>query len=175
MRTLIFVLIALSFNACQTTAPFKKTVQYLDIERYMGKWYVISSRPTMFEKNAFNATETYSLDPKTGKIDVDFRYRKSSFSGPEKNIPQRARIFNKESNAHWKIRLKWLPFEFDYLIIGLSPDYEWTAVGVPNQKYLWIMSRKPHMEADELNKIINQLSLEGYNVDNLEFVPQKPD
>jgi apolipoprotein D and lipocalin family protein len=38
------------------------TVNYVDIERFMGPWYVIASIPTVLEKGAHNAVETYTLD-----------------------------------------------------------------------------------------------------------------
>jgi lipocalin len=36
----------------------------------MDRWYVIASVPTFFEKNAYNATETYELQS-AGTIGVD--------------------------------------------------------------------------------------------------------
>ena len=38
-----------------------KTVEYVDLNRYMGKWYEIAKIPNRFQKNCFgNTTATYS-------------------------------------------------------------------------------------------------------------------
>ena len=39
-----------------------KTVDQVDIDRFMGPWYVIANIPTFLEKGAHNAVETYSLN-----------------------------------------------------------------------------------------------------------------
>jgi len=175
MKTKKICILCLVFflNACQSTDPYLKTVEFVNMDAFVGKWYVIASRPTMFEKNAYNATETYSLNKESGKIDVDFRYKKGSFTGPEKTIPQKAFIHNKQTNAHWKISLWWLPFKLDYLVIDMDKLYQWTVIGVPNQKYLWIMSRKPEMNEDLLSKILMQIKLKGYDTSHVNRVPQK--
>ena len=41
----------LSLVACTKREPLE-TVNYVDIEKFMGDWYVIANIPTMFEKNA---------------------------------------------------------------------------------------------------------------------------
>ena len=38
-----------------------KTVDYVDIERFMGDWYVIANIPTFIEKGATNAIEYINL------------------------------------------------------------------------------------------------------------------
>ncbi|HSN72991.1 MAG TPA: lipocalin family protein, partial [Steroidobacteraceae bacterium] len=36
------------------------TAEQVDLERFMGRWYVIANIPTFIEKGAHNATETYT-------------------------------------------------------------------------------------------------------------------
>ena len=48
-------------GGCQTTRPPIETVDYVDLERFMGDWYVIASIPTFIEKGAHNAVESYRL------------------------------------------------------------------------------------------------------------------
>ena len=38
-----------------------KTVEFVDLERFMGDWYVIANIPTFIEKGATNAIESYKL------------------------------------------------------------------------------------------------------------------
>ena len=161
---------------CTSLPPYEKTVEKVELNRFMVKWYVIASRPTSFEKGAFNAVESYSFDPVNERINIDFYYNDGSANGPIKRIPQTGRVYNKVTSAHWKVKPSWwwFPFDADYLIIGLHPDYEWTAIGVPNQKYLWVMSQKSQMPEEQLQSILKDLAAKGYNTEHVERVPQFP-
>ncbi len=170
LSTLCFGLL---LHACQSSEPYTKTVESVNLEQYLGKWYVIANRPTMFETNAYNATETYTLNKETGKIDVAFKYKKGGFEGSEKSVPQTAWVHNEKTKAHWKISLWWLPFNLDYLIIDLDKNYQWTVVGVPNQKYLWVMSRQPEMNDVLLSEILAGIKNKGYDTSEVNRVPQK--
>ena len=66
-----------------TATTFLQTVEYVDLERFMGKWYVIACIPTPLEKNIINATETYRLVD-DGTIATTFAFRKGGFNGPKK-------------------------------------------------------------------------------------------
>ncbi len=167
MKKQIFMTLFLfiSFSAL----AFDKTVDFVDMNRFMGKWYVVAGRFTALEKNMFNAVETYSWNSAREMIEIDFKYNKGSFTGPVKKIPQKGWIKNSKTNAHWIVSPMW-PLKFNYLVIGLGDDYEWTAIGVPNEAYLWIMSRDPHMTKDKIEEILRTLENKKYNIDNLVYV-----
>jgi apolipoprotein D and lipocalin family protein len=149
-----------------------KTVQDVNLERFMGEWFVIASRPTFLEADAHNAKEVYQYDSTSKEIDVKFRFNEDKPDGAIKTIGQTARVFDPITRAHWKISVWWMPVELDYLIIGLSPDYSWTAVGVPNQNYLWIMARDKQMSEEKLQSILKDIEATGYRIDDVKRVPQ---
>ena len=60
--------------------------------------------------------------------------------------------------------------KFDYLVIGLAADYEWTVIGVPNEKYVWIMSSNPHLPKETIQTIIDELDAKGYNTKEIIYV-----
>ena len=60
-----------------------KTVEYVDIERFMGDWYVISNIPTFIEKRATNAVESYRLNNKR-EIETTFSFHEDSPKGDGK-------------------------------------------------------------------------------------------
>ena len=43
------------------------------VRQLFGTWFVIAVMPTIFEKGAHNAIETYSDGGKPGAVDIDFR------------------------------------------------------------------------------------------------------
>lgn len=56
----------------------KITVASVDINKFMGKWYVLGGRFTSFEKDVYNGTETYSWNNEKEQIDISFKYNKGS-------------------------------------------------------------------------------------------------
>ena len=139
-----------------------KTVDSVDIGRFMGDWFVLAGRFTPFERRVHNGIEKYTWNQDKQRIDVSFTYNYGSFDGPQKSVPQKAWIFNQATKAHWKVSPLW-PLKFDFLIVALDPDYRWTVIGVPNQKYLWIMARDWRAAEATIANAVVQLTQIGYN------------
>lgn len=147
------------------------TVAYVDIPRFMGDWYVIANIPTFVEKGANNAIETYAWNAKEDRIDVSFRFNAKTPSGPLKKYPQKAWIYDKKTNAEWRVQ-PWWPLKFSYLVVDLAPDYSYTVIGVPSRNYLWIMARKPHLDEAVYSGLINKVKSMGYDTSKIQKVPQ---
>ncbi len=154
-----------------SSVKYEKTVPFVDINKFMGKWYVVAARASFLESGAHNSLEDYSWNEKEKRIDINFTFRKDSFDGRLKKIPQKAWIFNKETNAHWKVQPLW-PLKLDYIVIALDDNYEWVCVGVPNQNYLWIMTRDWNVSEDKIKDITSKVAALGYNTDDIKIVPQ---
>jgi len=56
------------------------TAVYVDLERFMGDWYVIANIPTAIAKGAHTAVESYRIDD-DGTIDTTFTFREDGFEG----------------------------------------------------------------------------------------------
>ncbi len=172
MKTMNYALIALTFliMSCATKHPPLKKVPSVDINRFMGKWYVISSIPTFIEKGAHNAVETYTWNEKEERIDVYFTFNKGSFQGERKEYTQKAFVHDKSGNE-WRIQFFW-PLKFPYLILDLDKDYTYTVIGVPNRDYVWIMAKTPTLPEKTYQEIIERLKLQQYDIKLIEKVPQ---
>ncbi len=166
MKRLLLPLFAVILTAC--SPKYDKTVTYVERDRFMGKWYVMAGRFTAAEKDAVNSVETYTWNEEEKRIDIDFRFNKGGPDGELKKIPQKAWIVSKD-NAHWKVQPFW-PFKFDLLILGLDTGYNWTAIGVPDQKYLWIMSRAPSFSRKAIDQILLNLKKKGYDISGIKYV-----
>lgn len=151
---------------------YMKTVDHIDIKRFMGDWYVPYGRTSFLEKGAHNSLEQYKWNEDKKRIDIQFTYLKNSFEGKRVSIPQKAWIENQNSNAHWKVQPIW-PLKLDYLVIALDPNYQWTVIGVPSQSYLWLMTREPMISEELKDKILKQVEETGYDVHDIKKIPQK--
>jgi len=166
MQAGILLLILLALAGCSKDF---NTVERVELDRFMGDWYVIAILPNPIEKNAENGIESYALN-QDGSIAVTYKFRKPD--GKEKVMHPRGRVYNKVTNAEWRIQL-FKPFWSKYLIVFLDDDYRYTAIGVPNRKFVWIMSRSPEIPDDVYTKILDKLAEEGYNTGKIVKMPQK--
>lgn len=156
-------------SGCQSMPPIH-TVPHVDIEQFMGEWYVIANIPTFIEKEAFNAIESYRLN-QDGTIETTFTFNKGGHDGPVKTYTPRAFVRDTPSNAVWDMQFIW-PFKAEYRIIYLDPDYSTTVVGRTKRDYVWIMARSPSIPDPAYREIIRFLEQQGYDTSQVKKVPQ---
>lgn len=168
-RLFLILMIGLMVLSCRQDNS-DQTVDYVDLEKFMGDWYVISILPNPIEKNTVNGIESYQLNEKGG-VDITYTFYKDSPQGKKKVMHPKAEIFNKETNSEWRVQFFW-PMKFPYLVIYLDEEYETTVIGVANKKYAWVMSRKPKITAEKYGLVIKRMKELGYDVDKLVDIPQ---
>lgn len=147
-----------------------QTVSSVDLNRYMGRWYAISSLPAWFQKDCQCITADYAL--KEDYVEVINSCRKGSPDGPLKVSKAKAFVVPDTGNSQLKVQFFW-PFKGDYWIIALDHEYQYALVGHPCQKYLWILSRTPTLDEKTYDMLVEKARSEGYEVENLKFIPQK--
>lgn len=165
------VLLALLLSGCASRLPPLPTVEHLDLNRYMGKWYVIASIPTFIETEAYNATETYRLEP-DGTIDTVFTFNQGGFEGPLKRYNPRGFVRDPVHKSTWGMRFVW-PFKAEFLVTQIDPAYTRTVVGRNNRDYVWIMARTPEIPAADYDHLVRELAAQGYDTAKLRRVPQR--
>ncbi len=166
LSVLTFIILLLG---CQTMKPIK-TVEYVDLNRFMGDWYVIANIPTFIEKDAYNAIETYRLE-EDGTVATTFKFNKGGPDGKLKTYNPRGFIRDRSSNAVWGMQFIW-PFKSEYRIVYLSEDYSTTVIGRSKRDYVWIMAREPSIPDEEYASIKKFLQEQGYDLKDLQKVPQ---
>lgn len=167
-----FLTLLAGLAGCQSAPlPPMATVAQVDLERFMGDWYVIASIPTFIERDIVNAVESYRLDP-DGSIATTFTYRKGRFDGPEKVMRPRGFVRDRASNAIWGMQFIW-PIEADYRIVYLSPDYDLTVIGREQRDYVWLMARTPTLSESRYQDAVGRIAAWGYDTSKLRRVPQR--
>ena len=150
-------------------------------EKFMGPWFVIAVKPTVFEKHNSNAVETYtwvSKDNPKAKydIDIDFQFnkRENGPASPLSSMGQKGYIQgpDKSNSGLWKISPLW-PLKLDYFLLEVEYD-DYCIVGSDrNRNYAWIMSRTPQMKDRTYEKCIQLLKEKHqYDLEGLRKVPQ---
>ena len=154
---------------CSATLPPLKTVDKVDISRFMGPWYVIACIPTFIETEAYNGLETYRLDP-DGTIDTVFTFNNGGFDGPLKSYNPRGFIVDTVNNSTWGMQFIW-PFKSEFLITHLNEDYSQTVIGRTKRDYVWIMARTPQIPEADYLRLVKELEGQEYDIGKLRKVP----
>jgi apolipoprotein D and lipocalin family protein len=160
----------LMLSACSST-PSIPVAPNVDLERFMGDWYVIANIPTPPERGAHNAVESYRLDA-DGSIATTFTFREGSFDGPEKVMRPRGFVRDRDSNAVWGMQFVW-PIKAEYLIAHVDADYTETIIARSRRDYVWIMARTPTLPEEDYARLRQMVADLGYDVDKLRKVPQR--
>ena len=145
-----------------------EVVPHVELEKYLGKWYEIAHLPAKFQEDCDETTATYTL-LKDGSISV---LNQSIKDGKMKQAKGKAKVVDKDSNARLKVTFFW-PFYGDYWIIKLGNNYDYSVVGTPNRKYLWILSRTPQMDDKLYSQLIEYTKSNGFEVNKLIKTLQK--
>lgn len=167
----VLILIAVfTFQACRSGPPIRMAEQ-VDLDRFMGDWYVIANIPTFIEKGAHNAIERYTRVSET-KIDTRFTFNQDGFNGTAKEYNPTGFVQEDPSNAEWKMQFLW-PFKSEFIIVYVDPDYQHTIIGRSKRDYLWIMARTPQIEDTTLDHLVQIAVDEGYDRAAIQRVPQQ--
>jgi len=162
----------LALAGCQSAPPAPlATVPRVDLERFMGDWYVIANIPTFIEEGAHNAVESYRQDA-DGTIATTFTFRDGGFDGPEKRYNPRGYVLDRGSNAVWGMQFIW-PIKADYRIVYLAPDYSQTVIAREARDYLWIMARTPSISEADYARLVALAGRLGYDTTRIQKVPQR--
>ncbi len=170
LRNLLAVVAFCLLSGCQSQKPLE-TVDYVDLQRFMGDWYVIANIPTFLEKNAYNPIESYALDT-DGSIATTFSFNADSLEGEKKVYYPRGFIKNTDTNAEWGMQFIW-PIKADYRIVYLDSNYQYTVIGRSKRDYVWIMARNPTISAKMLSELTQFVASIGYDIDQLELASHK--
>jgi apolipoprotein D and lipocalin family protein len=159
MKTICIALIAL---LTAFTAPTNKPIEKIDLKRFGGKWYSLYSIPTMFDKGTYETTVTYTLN-KDGYYNCFTMAKKDDNQWHTYN----SKLFpDKAANGEMEAQFLW-PFKVDYWVIDLPEDYSYVVVGHPDHKFLFIMSRKPTMDKQLHDELVEKCKEMGYPVNEL--------
>lgn len=153
---------------CGEKQPLK-TVDQVDLKRYMGLWYEIARLPNSFEDGLICCTASYSL-LENGKIEVlnrGYKVDKGKYTEAKGSAVQP----NPMVPGELKVTFFW-PFAGDYYIFNLDKDYRYVLIGEPGRKYFWILSREPKMEDSLYQSLLEIAKNEGFAIDKLIKVPQ---
>jgi apolipoprotein D and lipocalin family protein len=166
--TLFTLISGCAHNASISSTPLPRA-DAVDLDRFMGRWYVIANIPTFIEKTAHNATEDYAMN-EDGSIATTFSFNDGSFDGKRKTYTPTGYV-SQQDNSLWGMQFIW-PFKAEYVIAYLSDDYQHTIIARSARDYLWIMSRQAEISDSDYQQLVSRCEAMGYDPSRIQKVPQ---
>lgn len=147
-----------------------QTASYVDVERYIGKWYVISSLPQFFTRNCKGQTADYQvINQKTiSVLNTCLKAKGKS------TIRGKAVVVNPQTNAELVVTFnnfftRLFRVRGDYNVIKIDADYQYVLVGSEDRKSLWIMSRTTEMPEEIYDEYVEEARVQQFPIERLEF------
>jgi len=160
-------------GAAARKSALKESSAPIDIERFMGRWYVVAGIPTPLDRGAINSIEEYTWNAAKQHIDVSFRMQASP-SAAQKEYIQRATISNAGTNTRWSITPRlagvFLPVGFAYLVVDCDADYSSTIIGTPDRSILYVMTRTPHPDEAVVERLLDTCKRTGHDMSKVERI-----
>jgi apolipoprotein D and lipocalin family protein len=165
--------LAFTASACATDV---KTVEAVDLQRYLGRWHEIAAIPQFFQRKCVRDTTAEYSALESGDIRVDNTCTRDD--GNREKVEGRAR--RSEPNVTAKLEVSFLKlfgeYRFwaggDYWIIELDPNYQWVVVGHPSRRYGWVLARKQSLPVTNIAEIIGRIKAQGYDACEFIVTPQ---
>lgn len=178
MKKLTFKILGISaivvcmslLNGCASSKAPLPMAKDVDLDRFMGRWYVVGYTPILVDKEAHNAIEHYRLDDEN-KIQTTYQFRDGSFDGELKTHTPVGWVYDEANNAEWRMQFIW-PFRSDYIILHVDDAYGRTIIAHPNRKYAWIMQREPQISEADYEAMLQKLEAVGYDRSVVLKLPQ---
>ncbi|MBF0315828.1 MAG: lipocalin family protein [Oligoflexia bacterium] len=180
MKNLALMMMMISFMsmpfvvASEESEP--QTVNYVNLEKYMGTWYEIAKFPNSFQKDCDAVTAEYRL-LSSGKVSVINTCKHKGNNEYIKQAHGTAYVYDKEFNSKLKVSFvpllqRWGWFAGDYWILALEEkDYGYALVGSPDRKFLWILSRTPTLDTYIIDELLAIAQAQAYDISKMTISP----
>lgn len=166
------LLLALVLAGC-SSAPRAPEPAAVDLDRFMGTWYVVAHIPYFAERGHVGARYEYTRRD-ADRIGLRYLHREGSFDAPEQVRDARASVKGGTGNREWTL---WfvgvVPAKLR--IVEVAPDYSWALIDYPGRDMGWIFAREPVMDDALYDDLVKRMRDHGINARQLARVPQAPE
>ena len=169
----VLAALCLTLAACASIGSREPlpTASSVDLSRYAGTWYEIARLPMWFQRHCVDSKAIYTTRH-DGTVGVHNEC--VTDTGRLDQIDGVATLVDAKTNARLTVvfdnffaRLFGSSREGNYWIIDLDPDYRTSVVGTPDRRFLWILSRSPHLDKTTYQRLVDRARQLGFPVSDL--------
>ena len=147
-------------------------VVHLDLDRYLGRWYIIANIPYFAESGNVGVYVEYTMR-KDGII-ADRYTAQDRFDLPPFTKDGLIEVTNPINNAEGRISFL-PPIWQEYAVLSIDADYRHTVIGHPSRNYCWIFARERRMSDAAYQEALETLKANGFDVSRVFKIPQLPE
>ncbi len=149
-------------------------VEFVEIDRYMGRWYEIATTPSFQQGACYGTTADYTFNDSMGWVNVTNSCYNGSLTGSLQKINGLAELDDTETQA--KLLVSFFGQSSPYWVVALDgsgegDQYAWAVVSVPFGQTMWLLSRTKQMDPIQRDAIEAHLIARGFPVDTLIDTP----
>lgn len=148
-------------------------VDYVDLDRYMGRWYMISNIPYFAEAGNLAPYVEYRRSDEPLWV-LDNLYRKKDWDDAEfSEVNGYIEILNPMNNAEGRVTFL-RPIWQDFAIVYLDEDYQHSVIAHPSRNYAWTFARTETVDDDVYEEMLESLEENGFDTSRLLKFPRSP-
>lgn len=150
----------------QSTDPLP--VATIDQARYLGFWHEQARLPNSFEEGCQRATAEYALrdDGLISVVNTCFQA-----NGETRDARGRARPTGGPNEGKLEVSF-FGPFWANYWVLQRGENYEWSIVGEPEGRYLWVLTRERQITPAQRADFERRITELGFRPAELVWAPQ---
>jgi len=142
----------------------------IDVDRFMGRWFVIAHLPTFIDRHATNAVEHYEQNP-DGTIAIR-RSHDASGSARWHDCNATGRVVDGKQGRHWSVSYRWL-LRAEMRIVWVDSEYDFAVVAQGNPGHFRLLSRNPTVTPTTFFELVQRARENGFDASNLRSIPQR--
>lgn len=160
--------------ACATSRTDLPTQEGVDLNAYAGTWYEQARLPNRFQSDCVGDVQADYAVRSDNRIDVTNQCLTQDGTTKVAQAEGRlARSADPRDPAQLEVRFApdwtaWLPMVWgDYWIMRLEGDYQYSLVGTPDRKYLWVLARDKNADAATVQGLLDYAATQGFETDQV--------
>lgn len=168
------LVLAFGITGCATTSQELPTQPDVELSEYSGTWFEQARLPNRFQKDCVANVQAEYVLQADGTLSVSNQC--TDKDGATKTAQAQGRLSNAvatKDSAILEVRfapkwMSWLPLVWgDYWIMKIHGDYQYSLVGTPDRKYLWVLARDQQADENVVNELLDYAKTQGFETDTV--------
>lgn len=152
--------VALSRRSPKGNGAVPQPAKPVDLTKYLGHWYEQFRYKAPFQNGMDEVKAEYSFND-DGTVKIINRGRKEN--GQWRVAIGKAKVVDEVANAKLKVSFFGPIYHGKYWILDHCNDYEWSIVGEPSGRYLWVLTREQRPGPELLQFLGQRVQELGYD------------
>ena len=139
---------------------------------YAGRWYEIARTPNLGQRDCLGASSEFSGGG-GAEFEVVQTCHHGSPSGPAQVVAGHCRILPGAGGAKLVMSFFGGVISQEYWILDRADDFSWVIMATPGGHYVWLLSRRPALDATSRAQALARIAALGYDTRRLAFPQQQ--